>query len=369
MKKRGSIFMPSTGATVPLRVRDKDGTVVVEGVSGKEIEVAEGCYRVGAILADGLEVLLDELVEVVAGQTVSAPPVDVERQNPLARQPDDDSQPQAVSARRWRGDWLASFSEQPTGLNPGAEGFIDGAITLAANEPTIIERDFDRDDLLVIEGSRGLNIHVLPLDRCLFGKEVSGERVAIGVECKAMLDRFELKYSSPVDPATNAFLEYVDNALLSESSAISADFVERSQHAIQSERSSLLCAVLSAYVLLRANQLEGLDRWTQQLVELVPDMPDAFALHMETLARMGNHGKAVEALRSGLGKGCPWFRSGLSYSLERLRLYIDVHSEQNSFRLSDEDLANFKKRKTQIERAAINLDTTALFTTFTSQAR
>jgi hypothetical protein len=343
--------------------------VVAEGVSGKDIEVAEGCYRVGAILADGLEVLLDELVEVVAGQTVSAPSVDVERQNPLARQSNDDSQYQTVLARRWRGDWLASFSEQSAGLNPGGDGFTDGTITLEVNRPTIIERDFDRDDLLVIEGSRGLNIHVLPLDRCLFGTESSGERFAIGVECKAMLDRFALKYSSPVDPATNAFLEYVDNALLSESSAISADFIGRSQHAIRSGRSSLLCAVLSAYVLLRANQLEGLDRWTQQLVELMPDMPDAFALHTETLARMGKHVQAVEALRSGLDKGCPWFRSGLSYSLERLRLYIDVHSEQNSFHLSDEDLANFKKRKAQIERAAIHLDTTALFTTFQSQPR
>lgn len=372
MRNTGAINMASDGATLPVRIRDKSGTVISEGVTGRDIEVEAGTYLVGTVLPNGCEVLSETLVDVVAGKTVSAPRPSLAQDLSSGLVGDAVSAPfpaaggsaEELTARRWRGDWLAFCNPENPIESLKAGAFVGEPITLQLGRSVPIERQAGTDDLLVIAHAGKVTVHVLPLDRCIFGREATGESAGIAVELRLEADRPQLKYTSPVDAATNSFIEYVDHALLSESRAISADFIERGQDAMESERSSLLCAVLSAYVLLRANQLDGLDRWTERMIELAPELPDAYALRAETLARMGDHNGSVKALRAGLDKGCPTFRSGLSYSLERLRLYIDVHGEKNAFNLSKTDFARFKARKAQIERAAIRLDTTALFTTF-----
>ena len=73
---------------------------------------------------------------------------------------------------------------------------------------------------------------------------------------------------------------------------------------------------------------------------------------------------AIAALRDGYSTGCPWFRSGMSHLLERLRFYLEVDAGSFPFRLGDE-LAQFATWKARLERMARRLDTTETFTTFT----
>ena len=63
------------------------------------------------------------------------------------------------------------------------------------------------------------------------------------------------------------------------------------------KRHSPLLAVLGAYVLLRANELEGMDVWTDNLVQWFPWLPDVLAVRIEYLARQGNHMTASKLLR------------------------------------------------------------------------
>ena len=64
------------------------------------------------------------------------------------------------------------------------------------------------------------------------------------------------------------------------------------------KKRSLLRAVLGAYVLLRANELDGMDLWTSNLVSWFPWLPDALALRVEYLARDGEHAAALKLLPS-----------------------------------------------------------------------
>lgn len=366
----GSIRCSSpSGTTLPIRIRDTSGTVIVEGISGREIDVSPGLYHVGALLPDGSELLAPELVEVTAGMIVEAILQEVEQAIPLASAPmpagDAPNAPAPLMARRWRGDWLAAAArlDDPGTLDESC--FVGESYEFHTDQPVVIGRDFKVDDVLVVEYGGKRSIHVMPLDECIVCVDESPAARSIGVRARIVGEIAELCFSSPISPDTNAFMEFIDHGLLTESRAISSDFVMHGEVALRSAQSSLLRAVLGAYVLLRANQLNGLDRWIDQLIEASPELPDVYALQAELHARIGDHDGAVDALRRSLDKPCPWFRSGVSYSLERLRLYIDVHREPKvGFTLQGNDLDRFIERKTLLARAATHLDTGAVFATF-----
>lgn len=377
MTEFGAIRCSSTsGTTLPVRIRDGSGTVIVEGISGREIGVAPGRYHVCALLPDGRELMADELVEVVAGTTLEATLDDLYREaaEMLAPMPAGDAvgtgerggserAPEAMPlvVRHWRGNWLESQS--PYDIDPS--GFVGDAIAFALGQTVVLQRDFGADDLLVADYAGKRSIHILPLDECIDCGDGSPGPRTIGVGVHLIEDVARLQFSSQTSADTNAFLGFIEHGLLSESRAISHDFIVRGEAALRSSGSSLLRALLGAYVLLRSNQLEGLDGWIRQLVEVSPDLPDAYAVQAEMLARVGDHDGAVDALRRSLDMPCPWFRSGVSYTLERLRLYIDVHREPKvGFTLYGRDLDRFNARKKQLERAATHLDNSAMFATF-----
>ncbi|HEY0625864.1 MAG TPA: hypothetical protein VGD10_03940 [Allosphingosinicella sp.] len=366
MTELGSIrCLPLSGATLPVRIRDASGTVIVEGMSGRNIDVPAGSYYIGTLLPDGEELLASEPIEVVAGQVADATLGEFEESMTSLSASDAAMDTPMPVVRRWQGDWLSKWSERKPLEADDEQGFLKEAQTLDWERSVIIEREFGTDDLLVIEHEGQRSFHILPLDECFGRGDLSGTRRSISLCLKPSNNGVKLSFSSAISPATNTFLEFVNQGLLSESRVISTDLMVQEDSGLRSPQSSLLRAVLGAYVLLRANQLEGLDRWIQQLIELAPEMPDAYALQAEALARCGDHEGAVGALRRGLEKPCPWFRSGVSYSLERLRLYIDLHVEPKvGFNLSAEDIRKFKARKAQLERAANHLDTNALFATF-----
>jgi hypothetical protein len=382
--------------TLPVRVRTASGTVVAEGVSGREITVPTGVYYVSAILPDGGEVVSGEPVSVAPGDVTEAVLERFEQRPAGSGRPDTalvfdaPAPPQASSpglagdaaiepaaipgtlqltGKRWRGDWLAEGGGARDMLI-GSSGFTGEIFTLAEAEPLVLKRDFGNDDVLIFDHDGRKTYCILPLDECVACADAARGDRTIEMCWRSSPDGPMISFASQVSPDMNAILEFVNHGLLAESRAVSVDLIMQGEAAMSRPETSLLQAVLGAYVLLRANRTEGLDQWIDRLVAIAPGMPDAYALKAETCARLGRHQEAIDALRAGRGKGCPWFRSGLSYMLERLRLYIDVHREKaNSFLLSGQDFNDFVDLKAKVERCASHLNTGQVFTTFVRDDR
>jgi hypothetical protein len=85
-----------------------------------------------------------------------------------------------------------------------------------------------------------------------------------------------------------------------------------------------VAAAVGAYALLRFADLERLHDWTQNLYELFDNLADAAAIRGEHLARLGEHEQALEMFVALADRGLPAFTDGLSYALDRLRLYLEA---------------------------------------------
>jgi len=103
-----------------------------------------------------------------------------------------------------------------------------------------------------------------------------------------------------------------------ESSAVSA------QELLRMKRKQPIAAAVGAYVLLRLGALERLHDWSENLMHWFEWLPDGAAVRGEHLARSGEHKKALRAFCTLRERGLPYFSDGLSYAVDRLRLYRDI---------------------------------------------
>jgi hypothetical protein len=109
----------------------------------------------------------------------------------------------------------------------------------------------------------------------------------------------------------------------------------------------------------------GLDSWLSNLAGTASDVPDVPVLRAELLARLGMHDEALECLRVAMAGQVPWFRSGLSYMLERVRLYIDVSANTDvPFRIDDAELPRFLAARDRLDRLMTVLVRGRVFSTF-----
>lgn len=90
-----------------------------------------------------------------------------------------------------------------------------------------------------------------------------------------------------------------------------------------------LSATLAAYVLLKANELTMLAKWSENLLYQVGTL-DARIVHAETRARLGDHEAAMGSLEQAAKSieeashfEMPVFRSGVTYLLDRLESYAE----------------------------------------------
>lgn len=100
------------------------------------------------------------------------------------------------------------------------------------------------------------------------------------------------------------------------SAAISAKelLYQKQQHPI--------AAAVGAYALLRLGELERLHDWAENLKNWFDWLPDGVAIRGEQLARLGKHEEALRVFCELPGRGLPYFSDGLSYTVDRLRLYL-----------------------------------------------
>jgi hypothetical protein len=306
------------GADVPVEVRDpKTFALKARSVSGGTVDVPAGKYWVGAILPDGRQASSDDLVHITAGETkeVTVSCDDLNSPASVGQDSSPSGEPTVAASAdmqilgappgaRVYGNWLAARLE--LGPKPQRREPISSlaAETRLADLPAILEISTGREHPLYV---------AVPVD---------GENGRTTVHWKADPVSAEVKIRFDFhDKELNTFFEYVQQGLSQQARSISRTLIRQAESYLEEKR-SVLCAVLAAYVLLRANEPEGLDRWSEQLCSRHEWLPDGVAIRIEYLAREGRHQEAAALLPILASRGAPWFRSGVAYAATRARLYV-----------------------------------------------
>jgi hypothetical protein len=308
---------------LPIEVRDSEKLVLkARGISDDKLEVPPGRYFVTALLPNGGQATVDEVVVLEAGDTkeleipisdLSFPPT-LESTSTFQDSLWEISRPVTQYFFRQlfavlKGNWLA-------GKISGAE-----SQTPLKREPTTrsnLDIPFSREAAWIeIESSRKYNYFAVPVD------EAGSTTVEWALDIKS--EKLNLKFDFH-DGELNLFLDFIENDRALEARSISQILVMRPDY-YASKKQSPLRATLGAYVLLRANLLEGLETWTSNLVSSFTWLPDALAIRVEYLARNGRHQEAVKLLLDFPKWGAPLFRSGIGYMADRAKTYARLVSK------------------------------------------
>lgn len=122
-----------------------------------------------------------------------------------------------------------------------------------------------------------------------------------------------------------------------------------------------IAAAVGAYALLRFGDLDRLHSWTENLKNWFDWLPDGAAIRGEHLARLGKHEAALSVFLELPSRGLPIFSDGLSYAIDRLKLYttaVDTGFEQ-------EAIAKARVELQQLRRFAAFVDFRQPLLTFT----
>ena len=341
--------------TFPIEVRDSEKFVLkAKGLSDGILEVPPGRYLVTAVLPNGQQATAEEVVELRAGEdrqldlSVSNLEFPAILQIPTASFGDtvkDFIRPvtQYFSSNNVEvihGNWLGNR------ITPA------GAAAHLVREPTTrssLEVPFqDLPVWIEIEGSDGYGYLAVPVD------EQRSTTVQWTIDSRT--GNCETKFDFH-DGELNSFYDFIRNDKSLEARSISHSLIAQSERFMMEKTRSPLRAILGAYVLLRANELEEMDVWTGNLVSMCAWLPDALAVRVEYLARNGRHRDALAALLQIETWGVPWFRSGVGYLAERAKLYANVALKNpNELPTGGDDLNKLQRIASVLTELAASLD-------------
>lgn len=140
---------------------------------------------------------------------------------------------------------------------------------------------------------------------------------------------------SPMNQEANLLLQYQQRGYFQEAeiAATSKELTpETAEEILRQKGADPIAATVGAYALLSFGKLEQLHDWTENLKNWFPFLPDGVAIRGEHLARLGEHEQALTVFLALPERGLPLFSTGLSYTLDRLRLYVSVgqsHFQEN----------------------------------------
>lgn len=391
-KAAGSITCPTplgdaAIGPLPVKIRKPDGEMIGSGVSGGPISVPPGRYFVSIIMPDGRERAAGGMIKVQTGLdsmlapltiAAAAPPMaalvaepqpasagaDVDemfdlafeatrsRGMEMAAAADEPAEPNCT-VQLWRGDWFASWDRSaPVGANtlPDLRQGLGRTLKLFATTPTIIDHDPGADQLLVLKLAGATRYSVVPYDECTacIGEMPNPQQILARLVPGPVPS---VQFRSSVAEEANSLLSFVENGVLTEMRTVSEDMVNQGERALYGSGGSSLRAVTGAYVLLRSNHLDGLNDWLIGLERAAPLLPDIAILRAEMLARLGMHQEALALLKTAIDGRCPWFRGGLSYMFERVRLYIEVSANKAvPFAIADDALPGFIQARDRLDR-------------------
>jgi hypothetical protein len=328
------------GGSFPVEVRDYEKLVLTaRGVSDGKLEVPAGRYFVTAMLPDGQQATLDDIVDLQPGddKQVKVSVTDLEFPATLLNRTTlGDSVKELVrpvaqyfssqNVSIARGNWLAaridSTAPEPVKREPTARSSVE--IEFSA-----------KSTWLEIAESEGCSYIAVPVD------EMRSTTVHWNLNPKT--EKLDLSFDFN-DGDTNSFFDFIQNDQALEARSLGQSIIAQSEQYMIDKKRSPLRAVLGAYVLLRANELSGMDLWTNNLINWCKWLPDAVAVRIEFLARNGNHSDAVSLLLNISQWGTPWFRSGIGYLEKRAKLYAGVAvSKSSDLKLGSDDLEKLRR--------------------------
>jgi hypothetical protein len=124
--------------------------------------------------------------------------------------------------------------------------------------------------------------------------------------------------------AADTLLRYFQRGFLEQAVAMSTSDALQAEQLLYEKSSHPFAAAVGAYALLRLGDLDRLHNWTENLNNRFMWLPDGAAIRGEHLARLGTHEKALPFFLELPSRGLPFFSDGLSYAINRLRLYTTV---------------------------------------------
>jgi len=239
-----------------------------------------------------------------------------------------------------------------------------GAMTLLLErlEGRFIDVQGDADDHLVV---------AMPCDGANY-------TVATCFRQAANLDPYEPDAPAPKklaidfffsDPDTNTLFQYMAYGALPQAGELAAAIADHDA-ADTSTAPAKLAMVFAAYVLLRKNQLDGLDRLGERLYREWPRSPDVAAIRMEIFARQGRHEKAVRLCVDGAPLGLPVIASGIAYQQQRIRRYLDTAARdpegtsKDGLFIAPEHIDTLRKNWITLAPIGARLDSRTIVTAF-----
>lgn len=122
---------------------------------------------------------------------------------------------------------------------------------------------------------------------------------------------------------------YIRRGMYSEANGTVASDSMTGENLLYNKMTNPIAASVGSYALLRMGDLSSLHEWTANLMDFFEWLPDGAAIRGEHEARRGKHLEACRAFLRLEHRGLPLFIDGMSYALDRLRLYDAASSKLN----------------------------------------
>jgi len=165
----------------------------------------------------------------------------------------------------------------------------------------------------------------------------------------------------PGDIRADALLQYRRQGLAAEAITLSLAYA---QQLLEGKIEQPVVAAVAAYTLLQWGSLEQLRDWSQNLYRRVDWLPDGVVIHGEYLARQGKPEEALDVFITLWDRGMPMFTDGLSYILNRLRLYCAREKE-----FAPTSLTSARELLSRLAALAASVDFTQSLVTYTTHGQ
>jgi len=321
-----------THGSIPVEVRRPNLTLAATGLTSETIELEPGSYYVTARLPAGQE--LYGQVEVQEGLPNKA----------LLRPDIEDESP-----HEWQASQHYLVAQQMNVRAP------KGMLEALGGEPVeaklrCIEGNILKEDYLISEpenwysnyGDNLADFAISGKDKIQFAQLLQPNWPALNMalpafspfRCRLVVIRQpdgRFTFDAHLEnSAADMLLRYSQKGF-QEQSALTAKALDAERLLVDKAKDPIAASV-GAYSLLRFGMVEYMHDWTENLRNWFEWLPDGSAIRGEHYARLGQHREALPAFLELTERGLPLFSDGLSYAVDRLRVYSglkDFFSDSN----------------------------------------
>ncbi len=318
--------------TLPVEVRKANLALVAQTLTTQSVELEPGTYYITARLPAGQQ--LFNQVTVVEGKPETVP---------LNPDPEDESPPEWLERETYISGQQTASSSSGSGSNLEGLGAQVGAAKLRAFSGNILLGGVQsRDDgswcvsqPTPTPGVAKFNVFASDVRFVqLLRPKVPALNIALPISmsppngCQLVLAQQSdglISVEAHLEHiAADTLLRYFQRGFLDQAAAMSTSDVLQAEQLLDQKLAYPIAATVGAYALLRFGDLSRLHNWTENLNNWFRELPDGAAIRGEHLARIGKHEQALPVFLELSSRGLPIFSDGLSYAINRLRLYTTV---------------------------------------------